>query len=670
MIKIKPKSNEDEGSGSPREQYLTKEPRVSRAPYGVAALLAGVFVYFKTFAAGNPETHAESGETAGKVGGEEQQAAADLKPEHGIEEQAQQEPLARGEDDETGSIPEKAAGRPGGSGLYQRALFFGEDDAIDYERLMAANSRRDGDAPSPISSLQPVNDNAPRRGSGDAPASGGRGGGGGGGGGDGGGGSSSSPNDSGLGTGPNEPARNRVPRVLGPIQLQELVNNRSFFIPLALLLTDASDPDDDALAIANLKASSGRLEAADGGILFTPAQGYLGPVTLTYSIHDGEDAVAQTASFQVVRPSPILGSEADDNLLGTAHADTIDGRDGHDNIDALAGDDVVDGGDGDDHIVAGAGNDIVYGGAGNDIIFGQDGNDLIFGGAGNDRIFGGAGDDLIFGEDGDDVILAGPGSDHVFAGPGADFVKGEEGADFLDGEAGPDQLFGDEGNDVIRDGGDADVVSGGPGDDLVLAAADGANDRYDGGQGDFDTLSYSEATLSITIDAANGIAQGEDIGEDAFENFEKVVAGQGDDRIIAGSDSLAMQGGGGDDCFEFTDPEPMSEPTTGGSPPRLVHEIRDLEVGDRIVVRTYEVRRSGDGDGTDDSDNSSGSSNSSDPFNAVYNEDERRPFRFRSEKHDDGSDHMYIDVINEGPDNAEDVAYSIDVYGNYRLYYQ
>ncbi len=170
--------------------------------------------------------------------------------------------------------------------------------------------------------------------------------------------------------------------------------------------------------LGNLVASSGTLTWADGGWMFTPEQGMLGDVTLTYYITDGAEVIQQTAHFKVIEAPPIVGTAGDDNLLGTHCADTIDGRGGNDNIDARGGDDLIMGGDGDDHIVAGAGNDIVHAGAGNDIVFGGTGNDLIFGGAGHDRLFGEQGNDTIYGEDGDDRITGGEGDDVLLAGNG------------------------------------------------------------------------------------------------------------------------------------------------------------------------------------------------------------------------------------------------------------
>src|SRR4030088_1018211 len=86
--------------------------------------------------------------------------------------------------------------------------------------------------------------------------------------------------------------------------------------------------------------------------------------------------------------------------------------------------------------------------------------------------------------------------------------------------------------------------------DVTRSAADAANDSYDGGAG-HDSLDYSTATLSITVDVGSGTAEGLDIGHDLIAAFEEIIAGSGDDHIVAGSASVSMTGGDGADTFEF-----------------------------------------------------------------------------------------------------------------------
>lgn len=367
---------------------------------------------------------------------------------------------------------------------------------------------------------------------------------------------------------PTDPVRNRAPRTNGPIQLQDLAGCQVLMISMLALLAGATDADGDRLIITGLSSTSGTLaQTDDGGWTFERDPGMLGQVTLTYTISDGSASVQQTAYFSVVEAPPIIGTAADDNLLGTNCGETVDGRAGDDNIDARGGSDTVIGGDGNDHIIAGSGNDVVYAGGGDDIVFAGSGNDVVFGGSGDDHLYGEDGDDTILGEEGDDFISGGSGVDILLGGAGNDTLQGDAGNDTLDGGigqdklaggagndvitggAGNDGLLGGDGNDVMSDGAGRDTADGGAGADHVLAAVDGADDSYDGGIGQ-DVLDYSAATESVTVDLGSGTAEGRETGADAIANFEEVVGGSGDDQIIAGSMSVSIMGGAGNDTLE------------------------------------------------------------------------------------------------------------------------
>jgi Ca2+-binding RTX toxin-like protein len=421
-------------------------------------------------------------------------------------------------------------------------------------------------------------------------------------------------------------------------------------ISVLALLSGATDPDGDNMRIVSLSASSGTItQAQDGGWVFARDNGMIGDVTLTYTISDGSASVVQTAYFSVVEAPPIIGTAADDNLIGTQCADTIEGGAGDDNIDGRQGNDIIIGGSGADHIIAGAGNDVVYAGAGNDVVFAGAGNDIVFGGAGNDRLFGEDGDDTILGEDGDDWISGGPGPDVLMGGADNDTVQGGPGDDKIDGGPGDDTLDGGEDDDVIVDGAGRDTVRGGRGADHVVAAADAADDVYDGGD-DQDTLDYSTATLSVTVDLGSGKADGQDIGHDLISAFEKVLGGSGDDRIVAGSTSVSMAGGKGNDTFEFQrsdDADPQAV---------LVRKITDFTVGDRIIAATYEISYLRE-DGAEDQ--------ISDMFDDIYLSagGDHRPVRFRFEQLDNG-DVTFVD-IHDRPDTNE--FYSIEVDGHHHL---
>lgn len=355
---------------------------------------------------------------------------------------------------------------------------------------------------------------------------------------------------------------NRAPRVNGPVHLADVTGCAALIFGLSDLLAYAYDPDGDALSIKNLEISSGTLSVVPEGWRFEPS--LLGTVTITYEISDGALSVAQHAYFDVLKARPIIGTDGSDTLVGTECADDIDGGACDDNIDARGGNDVINGGTGNDHIVAGAGHDTVFAGDGNDVVFGGTGNDRISGGKGNDRLFGDAGDDTLFGDEGDDTLLGDEGADLLFGGDGQDFVSGDagddvayggngddqlaggDGRDALFGEAGNDVLSGGPGTDLLSGGAGSDQVSGGSGDDTVVGDLDQSADDYDGGEGS-DSLDYSLAMASVSVDLTDGLASGCEIGEDTIADFETVETGAGDDMIIGTDGADTIRANAGDD---------------------------------------------------------------------------------------------------------------------------
>ena len=93
----------------------------------------------------------------------------------------------------------------------------------------------------------------------------------------------------------------------------------------------------------------------------------------------------------------VVGSNANDNIVGNFLCNILDGLRGNDVIRGGGGADIVDGGDG---------NDRIYGDEGTDSLSGGNGNDTIYGGSGNDTLWGDAGTDKLYGETGFDFLYA------------------------------------------------------------------------------------------------------------------------------------------------------------------------------------------------------------------------------------------------------------------------
>jgi len=178
-------------------------------------------------------------------------------------------------------------------------------------------------------------------------------------------------------------------------------------------------------------------------------------------------------NIDTVKAMAILGTAADDYLIGYASADTIDGSGGNDVIYGRGGNDTLNGGTGDDQLYGDDGDDVLNGGAGVDYLAGGNGSDILYGGdgneqfllgfAGNDTIYGGAGDDALAGMDDDDFLDGGIGNDVLYGNNGNDFLYGGDGNDSLYGD-----LDNQVGNDILDGGAGNDYLVGGAGSDIYL----------------------------------------------------------------------------------------------------------------------------------------------------------------------------------------------------------
>nr|WP_198151195.1 calcium-binding protein [Kibdelosporangium sp. MJ126-NF4]CEL12778.1 Alkaline phosphatase [Kibdelosporangium sp. MJ126-NF4]CTQ98464.1 Alkaline phosphatase (EC 3.1.3.1) [Kibdelosporangium sp. MJ126-NF4] len=183
----------------------------------------------------------------------------------------------------------------------------------------------------------------------------------------------------------------------------------------------------------------------------------------------------------------VVGSTADDVLLGGPGNDRFIGRSGNDHIDGGPGVDGLGGFEGNDLLVGGEGNDQLGGGEEDDTIVGGPGNDLMTGGFGNDRFVADPdpdGHDTMFGFGGVDLITYADRAAGVTAK-----VNDPNGAseDYVTPDV--ENIVGSRGDDIIEmttRGADLanNDVDGGPGNDIINVV-DGTkgNDQVDGGLG-------------------------------------------------------------------------------------------------------------------------------------------------------------------------------------------
>ncbi|WP_457584507.1 cadherin-like domain-containing protein [Ensifer canadensis] len=405
----------------------------------------------------------------------------------------------------------------------------------------------------------------------------------------------------------------------------------------------------------------------------------------------------------------LSGGTGNDTLLGQAGSDQLSGDEGADVLVGGADQDIVDGGAGDDTI-AGEGDlvsDLYDGGEGTDTLdyssvsqsididlsegkasgaeIGQDtilnfevvrtgqGDDSVITSVKAETIATGAGDDTVEDAGGDllsDSYDGGEGTDTLDyssvtqsididlsenrasgADIGEDTVEDFEvirtghGDDKVIGSVEGETIFTNGGNDTIEDQGGADTVSAGAGNDLVIAAADGADDHYDG-QAGLDTLDYSAATHGVVIDLTTGVATGVDIGTDNFTSFEKIVGSAEADVFYVGETASILEGGSGDDVFQFSTP-------AGSSTSDAIHHILDFMVGDRIEMSRYQIFE----EIVD---------NLEDHFEAIYGEDvdeDALPIRVRHE----GTDELGKTLIEIDADNDLEYEVAITLSGHHVL---
>lgn len=153
--------------------------------------------------------------------------------------------------------------------------------------------------------------------------------------------------------------------------------------------------------------------------------------------------VVTTSGFSVVPPAThvlipgtlmpdvLVGSSANEQILGFDGCDAIDGQDGNDQLEGMRGNDLLIGGNGNDTLIGGQGHDHLIGGNGNDYL--EDSGGLV------------ETDDYMEGRTGNDTIRSGTGNDILIGGTGNDFLESSEGADLyiFDLGDGVDTIFED-----------------------------------------------------------------------------------------------------------------------------------------------------------------------------------------------------------------------------------
>lgn len=111
---------------------------------------------------------------------------------------------------------------------------------------------------------------------------------------------------------------------------------------------------------------------------------------------------------------------------------------------------------------------------------------------------------------------------------GDNLIEGTDASELLEGLAGNDTLLGNGGNDVLDGGPDADLLDGGEGSD---------------------TARYGSSGIAVSINLADGTAEGGDADGDTLANIENLIGSPFDDTLIGDAGPNTLQGGFGADLL-------------------------------------------------------------------------------------------------------------------------
>ena len=327
---------------------------------------------------------------------------------------------------------------------------------------------------------------------------------------------------------------------------------------------------------------------------------------LTYTGIDADPFVGTGNALNNV----ISGGDLADTLAGLGGNDTLNGGIGIDLLDGGEGNDTLNGGDDDDTLLGGAGTDTLNGGDGNDILDGGLANDAMNGGAGDDTFLvdntadtviegAGGGTDTVQSSvtftitdaDVENLTLVGTGNINATGNGSANVLTGNAGNNTLNGAGGTDtasyataaaavtvslalagaQATGGAGTDTLQSienlegsafgdtltaGAGANVLNGGGGNDTLNATVDNVRDTLNGGDGN-DTASYAAYTANLTVNLGGAApivvgGSGTTAGNsDVIASIENFTGGSGSDSITGSTGANVLDGGGGNDTFNY-----------------------------------------------------------------------------------------------------------------------
>ena len=222
--------------------------------------------------------------------------------------------------------------------------------------------------------------------------------------------------------------------------------------------------------------------------------------------------------------------------------------------------------DGDDDLIGSADSDQMLGGLGNDRLRGNEGDDFLDGGLGNDTMEGGSGDDTYVVDSASDVVteLAGYGSDTVQSS--TTFTLGGNvehlvltGAAAINGTGNTlaNTLTGNSANNTLNGGTGTDSMIGGDGDDIYVV--DNIDDAIAENLGEGNDLVQSSVTYTLAANLERLLLTGSSGIKATGNSLDNVLTGNsgantltggaGNDTLDGGLGNDTMLGGTGDDVY-------------------------------------------------------------------------------------------------------------------------
>ncbi|RYF24340.1 MAG: hypothetical protein EOO77_00120 [Oxalobacteraceae bacterium] len=251
-----------------------------------------------------------------------------------------------------------------------------------------------------------------------------------------------------------------------------------------------------------------------------------------------------TVTVTDVNPEMVMGTDANETVIGGAGDDVFSMGGGNDQLFGRAGMDQLFGGDGDDLLDGGLGADIMNGGAGNDFYIVDNAGDQIVEADGNGIDSVEASISYVLGANLENLALTGTAAIDGIGNDGNNYILGNIGRNLLGGGAGDDIIATVAGISAIKPDAGFDRVDGGAGTDTLALG---------GYQSDYHLLSAGERTFLITARGATevtGVERG-NFSDTAAQPWSTVVsstasfdalsyiAGYRDLRAVYGTDAAA-----------------------------------------------------------------------------------------------------------------------------------